>query len=135
MRLVHGTDLSVVPDPDVEGTFVGELKNVTLRQALDLVLRPRDLDYSVQGSFIRVFKRRMETRIFAVDYVPTRRVARRELTANATGPGGSLALVPPEGSAASRAAAGPPVDGSWTQIAASEDGDLFQELAVGVRSS
>ena len=133
MRLVRDTDLSVVPDPDVEGTFVGELKNVTLRQALDLVLRPRDLDYSVQGSFIRVFKRRMETRIFAVDYVPTRRVARRELTANATGPGGDLALVPPEGSAASRAAAGPPVDGSWTQIAASEDGDLFQELAVGVQ--
>ena len=133
MRLVRDTDLSVVPDPDVEGTFVGELKNVTLRQALDLVLRPRDFDYSVQGSFIRVFKRRMETRIFAVDYVPTRRVARRELTANATGPGGDLALVPPEGSAASRAAAGPPVDGSWTQIAASEDGDFFQELAVGVQ--
>ena len=132
MRLVRDTDLSVVPDPDVEGTFVGELKNVTLRQALDLVLRPRELDYSVQGSFIRVFKRRMETRIFAVDYVPTRRVARRELTANATGPGGDLALVPPGGSA-SRAAAGPPVDGSWTQIAASEDGDLFRELAVGVR--
>ena len=134
MRLVRDTDLSVVPDPDVEGTFVGELKNVTLRQALDLVLRPRGLDYSVQGSFIRVFRRRMETRIFAVDYVPTRRVARRELTANATGPGGDLALVPPGGSAASRAAAGPPVDGSWTQIAASEDGDLFQELAVGVQT-
>ena len=134
MRLVRDTDLSVVPDPDVEGTFVGELKNVTLRQALDLILRPRDLDYSVQGSFIRVFKRRMETRIYAVDYVPTRRVARRELTANATGPGGDLALVPPEDSAASRAAAGPPVDGSWTQIAASEDGDLFQELAVGVQT-
>ena len=133
MRLVRDTDLSVVPDPDVEGTFVGELKNVTLRQALDLVLRPRDLDYSVQGSFIRVFKRRMETRIFAVDYVPTRRVARRQLTATATGPGGDLTLVPPEGSAASRGTAGAPVDGSWTQIAASEDGDLFRELAVGVR--
>ena len=79
MRLVRDTDLSVVPDPDVEGTFVGELKNVTLRQALDLVLRPRDLDYSVQGSFIRVFKRRMETRIFAVDYVATRRVEYAQL--------------------------------------------------------
>lgn len=133
MRLVRDTDLSVVPDPDVEGTFVGELKNVTLRQALDLVLRPRDLDYSVQGSFIRVFKRRMETRIFAVDYVPTRRVARRELSASATGPGRELAPVPPEGPAAPRVAVGTPVDGSWTQIAASEDGDLFQELAVGVR--
>ena len=33
--LVGQTDISVVPDPDVEGTFTGELKNVTLRQALD----------------------------------------------------------------------------------------------------
>jgi type II secretory pathway component GspD/PulD (secretin) len=75
----------------------------------------------------------METRIFAVDYVPTRRVARRELSASATGPGRELAPVPPEGPAAPRVAVGTPVDGSWTQIVASEDGDLFQELAVGVR--
>ena len=133
LRLVRATDLSVVADPDVEGTFVGELKNVTFRQALDLVLRPLDLEYSVQDTFIRVFKRRMETRIFEVNYVPTRRVARRSLTAGSADPGPEPASVGGD-SVAPRAGVGDGVDGSWTQVTASENGDLFQELAGGVRT-
>ena len=133
LRLVRDTDLSVVPDPDVEGTFVGELKNVTLRQALDLVLRPLDLDYSVRDRFIRVFNRPMETRIFEVNYVPTRCVARRSMTAASTALGPELAPIGGE-SAAPQAGVGEGVDGSWTQVTASEDGDLFQELAVGVQT-
>src|SRR5687768_11240508 len=38
LLLVRDTSLSVVPDADVSGSFVGELKNVTVRQALDLIL-------------------------------------------------------------------------------------------------
>ena len=133
LRLVRDTDLSVVPDPDVEGTFVGELKNVTLREALDLVLRPLDLNYSVRDRFIRVFKRPMETRIFEVNYVPTRRVARRSMIAASTGLGPELARIGGE-SAAPQVGVGEGVDGSWTQVTASEDGDLFQELAVGVQT-
>ena len=34
LLLVRGTSLSVVPDPGIGGTFIGELKNVTVRQAL-----------------------------------------------------------------------------------------------------
>src|ERR1700675_3557272 len=34
LLLVRGTNLSIVPDPAIEGTFIGELKNVTVRQAL-----------------------------------------------------------------------------------------------------
>ena len=37
LMLVRDTRLSVVPDPDVQGTFRGELKDVTLRQALDMI--------------------------------------------------------------------------------------------------
>ena len=133
LRLVRNTDLSVVPDPDVEGTFFGELKNVTLRQALDLVLRPLDLDYSVRDSFIRVFKRPMETRIFEVNYVLTRRVARQFTIAASTGLEPELARVGGE-SAAPQAGVGEGADDSWTQVTASEDGDLFQELAGGVQT-
>ena len=135
LRIVRDTDLSAVPDPDVEGTFVGELKNVTLRQALDLVLRPLDLDYSVRDRFICVFNRPMETRIFEVNYVPTRHVARRSMTAASTALGPELARIGGE-SAAPQAGVGEGVDGSWTQVTASEDGDLFQvqELAVGVQT-
>jgi len=40
LLLVRGTSLSIVPDPAIEGTFMGELKNVTVRQALGLICRP-----------------------------------------------------------------------------------------------
>jgi hypothetical protein len=53
LLLVRGTSLSIVPDPAIEGTFMGELKNVTVRQALGLILPPVGLDYRVDGAFIR----------------------------------------------------------------------------------
>jgi type II secretory pathway component GspD/PulD (secretin) len=75
LLLVRGTNLSVVPDPSTSGTFIGELKNVTVRQALSLILPPLGLQYSVDGSFIRVFARVPETRIFHVNYAATERTS------------------------------------------------------------
>jgi MSHA biogenesis protein MshL len=77
MLTVRDTGLSVVLEPGVEGTFVGELKNVTLTQALDLSLRPLNLLYSFEDRVVRVFKPVMETRIFNVNYVATRRFGTR----------------------------------------------------------
>src|SRR5688572_391464 len=73
LMIVRDTRLSVVPDPDVQGTFKGELKDVTLRQAIEMILQPHGYDYSVQGNVIRVFRRRFETRRFDLNYVITRR--------------------------------------------------------------
>ena len=75
LLLVRGTNLSIVPDPSTSGTFIGELKNVTVRQALSLILPPLGLQYSVDGSFIRVFARVLETRIFYVNYAATERTS------------------------------------------------------------
>ncbi len=74
LLLVRGTSLSVVPDPAIAGSFIGELKNVTVRQALGLILRPLGLDYTLDGSIVRVFKREPETRIFDLNYIATERV-------------------------------------------------------------
>jgi type II secretory pathway component GspD/PulD (secretin) len=68
LMLVRGTNLSIVPDPAATGAFIGELKNVTVRQALGLVLPPLGLDYSIEGSFVRVFRRETETRLFDLNY-------------------------------------------------------------------
>jgi len=109
LLLVRDTRFSVVAAPGVGGTFVGELKDVTLEQALDLVLRPLSLDYDVDRSFIRVFPRRVETRLFAVNYVQTSRASRRELRAGGEG-------------------------GSRWAVEASESADLFAELTGGVQT-
>jgi len=73
LLLVRGTSLSVIPAPDVSGMFIGDLKNVTVRQALSLILPPLGLAYNVDAGFIRVFKREPETRLFDINYIATQR--------------------------------------------------------------
>jgi hypothetical protein len=64
LLLVRGTNIGMIPDPAIGGSFIGELKNVTVRQALGLILPPLGLDYALDGAVVRVFKREPETRIF-----------------------------------------------------------------------
>jgi type II secretory pathway component GspD/PulD (secretin) len=82
--LVRGTRLSVTADPSITQTFVGELKNLTIREALDVILEPSGLEYSIRGDVIRVFPREPETRFFHIDYVSTQRTSSRS-TSHVTG--------------------------------------------------
>ena len=87
LLLVRGTNLSLVPDPAITGAFIGELKNVTVRQALDSILPPLALDYTVGGGFIRVFARERDTRIFDINYSAAERSATSTLGGRAVDPG------------------------------------------------
>jgi len=73
LLLVRGTNLSIVPDPGISGMFIGELKNVTVRQALGLILQPFGLDFSADGGIVRVFKRELETRLYDVSFLSLER--------------------------------------------------------------
>jgi MSHA biogenesis protein MshL len=108
LLLVRGTSLSIVPDPAIGGTFIGELKNVTVRQALALILRPLGLDFALDGNVIRVFRREAETRLFDLNYIATERAG--QATVGADG--------------------GPRTSASVTSTTRT---DLFEELANGVR--
>jgi MSHA biogenesis protein MshL len=124
LMLVRGTRLSVVPDPDVQGMFRGELKDVTLRQALEMILQPHGFDYSAQGNLVRIFKRRLETRRFDLNYVVTRRSGSRTLAASnsvaATGGPGSAGLVPEQGSS--------------TDVMTADEGDVFSDVTEGMKT-
>ena len=109
LLLVRGTNLSVVPDPATTGSFIGELKNVTVRQALGLILRPLGLDYALDGGVIRVFRREAETRIFDLNYIATERVGQTMVG----GDGGPR---------------------SGASVTSSIKTDVFEELANGVRT-
>ena len=108
LLLVRGTNLSIVPDPSISGTFIGELKNVTVRQALSLILPPLGLQYSVDGSFIRVFARAPETRIFDINYVAIERTS----TATVAGDNGRSAAM----------------------VSSSTKADVFEDLGNGIRT-
>lgn len=88
LLLVRGTNLSLIPDPGITGAFIGELKNVTIRNALDSILPPLGLDYLVDRGFIRVFARERDTRLFDIDYIAAERSATSTLGGRAVDPGG-----------------------------------------------
>lgn len=107
LLLVRGTSLSVVPDPAVTGSFTGELKNVTVRQALNLILPRFGLDFVVDGSFIRVFQRELVTRIFDINYLAVERTA-----TTAVGEGG----------------------GSSARVSTTTSHDIFSDIVNGVKA-
>ncbi len=110
LLLVRGTSLSIVPDPAIAGSFIGELKNVTVRQALQLILQPLGLDYSVDAGLIRVFRRQPETRIYDINYTATARA----------------------GSA--RVGVDPSASSAGAQVTSTSGADLFAELSKGVQT-
>jgi len=112
LLLVNGTPFSLVSDEAVSGTFSGDLKDLTMRQALEAVLFPRDLDYDVQGNLIRVFPRKPSTRLFDVNYLNVRRTWQRGVR--------SAVAIPGQPAAAD----------SRTSI----ESDLFGELSAGVQA-
>lgn len=111
LLLVRGTSLSVVPDPSIGGSFIGDLKSVTVRQALGLILRPLGLDFTVDGGVIHVFRREPETRLFAVDYVAAERAG-----------DASIGIDP-----ATRS------NGSYARVTTSVKADVFADISKGVQ--
>jgi type II secretory pathway component GspD/PulD (secretin) len=109
LLLVRGTSLSVVPDPSIAGSFIGELKNVTVRQALGLILAPLGLDYAVDGTIVRVFKREPDTRIFDINYIATERTGTARV-------------------------GGDPAASSFAQVSTTTKTDVFAEVARGVQT-
>jgi MSHA biogenesis protein MshL len=87
LMLVRDTGLSLVAEPGIDATFVGELRDVSLRQALGLVLGPQGLDYAVDGRAIQVFHRRAETRFFDLNIALARRSAEGVTSARSASPG------------------------------------------------
>ena len=55
--LFRGTPVIAVVPGSLTGTFSGELRNVTLRQALDAVLAQSGFGYDLRGTVIHVFPR------------------------------------------------------------------------------
>jgi MSHA biogenesis protein MshL len=144
LLLVRDTRLSVIPDPSLDQAFLGDLKNVTIREALDLILEPLGLDYSVRGQVIRVFPRELETRFYSIDYVITQRSGSRSI-AGTTGAGGSSLGLGGGGLQSSIAAGGAGVagvgggagaasGGSTSQVSGTDSPNLYSDLNEGVKA-
>jgi len=110
-ELVRGTGSSIVLDGSVSGSFIGELRDVTVRQALDGVLRPLGVDYTVTGNMVHVFKSQAVMRMFDINLVAMERAVKTASVSSSASPSSSASL---------------------TSTTAGRD--VFGELAKGVRA-
>jgi MSHA biogenesis protein MshL len=141
--LVDETDLNLVVSPDIDATFIGDLKNVTLREALDLILPQHGLDYTVEGRVLRVFTRELEIRIFNIDYVATQRSGSRSISASSSaggggvgggGAGGGVGGTATTGGAGGTGGGAGGGGGSSAQVSGTETGDMYEELTAGIQN-
>ena len=110
LLLVRGTPFSVVFEPSVNGKFVGELSDLSLRQALDAVLDPLALSYSVTGPVLRISPKRPETRLFELNRLDLTRTWRRTARSGASSDGSAVAA----------------------DLSSTTEGDAFRELSDGI---
>jgi MSHA biogenesis protein MshL len=73
LQIVTGTRYSMLVAPEVSGVVALNLKNVTVREALDALRDLYGYEYTMQGTRIHIQPNALQTRIFQVNYLAGKR--------------------------------------------------------------
>ena len=88
--LVSGTPYSMLFPPELSGTVSLNLKNPTVREALDILRDVYGYDYRVQGKRITVQPNTIQTRIFKINYLANRRQGMSDIRVTGSSPSDSF---------------------------------------------
>lgn len=130
LALVDGTRYSMLLPPDVGGTLTLNLKNVTLREALEVIRELYGYDFRIQGNRISVQPNTPQTRIFQVSYLASKRggtSSTRVISSNSAGSSSN------GGSSGSGAGANQAVE--TTNVFTGQSSDFWLELGVGIATA
>jgi len=103
LAIVSGTRYSMVVHPEVSGNISVNLKDVTVREALDTIRELYNYEYRIQGTRIFIQPNTVQTRIFQVNYLAGRRRGTSDMRVisgsissaqNPTSPTGNAATTP-----------------------------------------
>jgi MSHA type pilus biogenesis protein MshL len=122
------SELNIVMDPELSGKVTIDLKRVTLKEALDAILSPIGWNYSIDGKFIKVLRPQIETRIFTLNYIATKRSGKREIYAST---GGGLQTGALSGQ---QTTAGPSARTGYSDLISVDEMDLWTEIQKGLEA-
>lgn len=137
LALVNGTRYSMLLPPDITGSLTLNLKNVTVRESLEVIRELYGYDFRVQGNRISVQPNTPQTRIFQVSYLASKRggtSSTRVISSN--GNSGS-----PGGGSGSSGTTGNNTSGSGssayenTSVVTAQASDFWLELGVGIATA
>jgi MSHA type pilus biogenesis protein MshL len=125
------SELNMVIDPELNGKVTIDLKRVTLKEALDAILFPLGWTYHIDGKFIKISRPQMETRLFTLNYIATRRSGKREVyVSTSTGGGLQTSTLPGQLTALSPGGART----GYTDVVSIDEMDLWKEIHKGLEA-
>ena len=101
MSIVSGTRYSMIVNPAVSGTLSLNLKDVTVREALEAIREAYGYEFRIDGSRIYVESAGLQTRVFQVNYLIGLRSGRSDVRVSS----GAISGAAPQGGAGAPAAA------------------------------
>jgi len=126
------SDYNIVIDPELTGKVTIDLKRVTLKEALDAILFPLGWTYRIEGKFVKIMRPQMETRLFTLNYLATRRSGKREIYAST---GGSLQSTVLPGTSASVTTTAPQGGRTgFSDLVSVDEMDLWREIQRGLET-
>ncbi len=140
LSIVTGTRYSMLVHPEVAGNISVNLKDVTVREALDSLRELYGFEYRIEGTRIFVQSAALQTRVFRVNYLIGQRVGRSDVRVisgsvadSATGPGLPNAALAAQAMAASQGAGGAAAPGSGrvtdsSRVSTSTRSDFWKDL-------
>jgi MSHA type pilus biogenesis protein MshL len=123
------SEYNIVIDPELTGKVTIDLKRVTLKEALDTILAPLGWTYHMEGKFIKIMRPQMETRLFTLNYLATRRSGKREIYASTGGGQQTGTLL-----GTSTAAAPSGVRTGFSDVVSVDEMDLWKEIQRGLEA-
>jgi MSHA biogenesis protein MshL len=140
LAVLRDSPLSVAIDPSLKTPLSISLRDVTVREALEILRELHGFDYQLVGRQLVVKPGEMQTRMYRVSYPVFSRNGRSEIrvvsgsiTGSGTGAGGGASAPPPGGGAAAPA---PPSGGSGSEssrVTTALRNDVWGEIEESVR--
>lgn len=91
MAIVTGTKYNMLVGPEVTGTITVNLKDVTVREALESIRELYGYEFSIKGNRIAIQPNTLQTRVFQVNYLASRRQGATELRVTSSSIAGGAA--------------------------------------------